>query len=100
MKKIDLDKAQVFDPPVKMLVSDDPGFPKDATIKAEVFCIYPLLKFPIKTIDCNGGMLSHGYAKLIEEQDDEFEEAWNDIFQEACKKVARKIWRRDNENKD
>lgn len=60
---IDFTKAQVFDPPVEMIVSDYKDFKHQ--YKRHVFCIYPGLQFPILTVDATGKVKFWSYAKEI-----------------------------------
>jgi hypothetical protein len=100
---IDLNKAQVFDPPIKMLVSDDPDFPENESFVENVYCIYPKLYYPIKTL-FQEGTASYKYAKPIPTETDDFEKmfktafdkAWNDIIKNTCKKVVERIMNDDN----
>jgi hypothetical protein len=62
-KTIDKTKAQIFDPPVEMLVSDYEDFKH--VKKRKVFCIYPENEFPILSLNNAGKICFHLYAKEI-----------------------------------
>ena len=47
MNNVDLTKPQVFDPPVKMLVSNQEDFPGLLTYERNVYCVFPEFEYPI-----------------------------------------------------
>lgn len=95
-KPIDFTKAQVFDPPVLLEVSDDPDFPKERTHKRLVFAVYPKFNAPIRATESSaeGSISSWLYAREIKE--DAFEEFYkkeNPLMKHGTfKEEFRKVW--------
>lgn len=79
-KPIDFTKAQVFDPPILLAVSDYPDFPKERTCKELVFAVYPKFDAPIRTTSDIFDQPVSAYLYAREIKEDAFEEFWENEF--------------------